>query len=326
MAYNQKYTVVTGGSGFIGSCLIRELNNKGIEKILVVDELLSDNRWMNLLQKRYGSYLHKSNLLSWLQGKEAEIESIYHLGACSSTLESDVDYLMENNYNYTRSLIEYSVKHRIPILIASSAATYGDGSKGFSDDHMLLDTLMPLNAYGFSKHAIDLWLLREGLLHQVTSVKYFNVFGPNEWHKGRMASRVLAMVDEVEKKGYIELFASNHPEYQDGEQRRDFLYVKDAVRITADLLCKKQYGVFNIGSGVASTWNNFAVAVFKALQLQPDIRYIPMPHDLEGKYQYYTQASIEKLVAIYGEKVCHYTLIESIQEYIQHHILTNRRW
>ncbi len=325
--YNDKYTIVTGGAGFIGSCLVRELNDRGIDKVVIVDELGSDERWQNLLKKKYLQYLHKTELFDWLQGRESEIESIFHLGACSSTVEKDADFLMKNNYQYTRTLVEYALKNELKICIASSAATYGDGSNSFSDDHAKLATLKPLNIYGFSKHAVDLWLLQEGLLNQVTSVKYFNVFGPNEWHKGRMASRIMSMVQEAQEKGYIQLFESHHPDYQHGEQKRDFIYVKDAVRITQDLVELERHGVYNVGSGIASTWNELARAVFQSLLLPVDIRYIPMPEDLKGKYQYYTKAEVEKLKKLFnGKNPCLYTLFDAVDDYIHKHILTSERW
>ncbi len=326
--YNDKYTIVTGGSGFIGSCLLKELNQRGVDKIVVVDDLGSDERWMNLRGKKFLEYLHRDQLLPWLEGRESEIECIFHLGACSDTTERNADFLMENNYRYTRSLIEYSLKNDIRILIASSAATYGDGRQGFSDDHSLLESLCPLNMYGFSKHLVDLWLHREGLLGRVTSVKYFNVFGPNEWHKGRMASRILTMVSQVKESGVIELFKSHHPDYKDGEQKRDFIYVKDAVSITCDLLEKSAFGIFNIGSGVASSWNQLAQAVFKAMKVPAKIEYIPMPEDLQGKYQYFTKAEAEKLKRALGKRNdhCRYDLDRAVEDYVQNYILTGERW
>lgn len=324
--YNDTYTIVTGGAGFIGSGLIKELNSRGVDKIVVVDRLGSDNRWKNLLNKKYLQYLSKDDLFSWLKGRESEIEAIFHLGACSSTVESDLDFLMENNYKYSQKLIEFALKNEIKIIQASSAATYGDGTQGFSDDHSLLETLAPLNGYAFSKHAIDLWLAEEGLLSQVKSVKYFNVYGPNEYHKGRMASRVLAMVSEIHARGYIELFKSHNPEYADGEQKRDFIYVKDAVRITCDLLEGDAYGIFNIGSGIASTWNQLARAVFSALHTAVDIRYIPMPDDLQGKYQYFTEAKVDKLIAMYGTNFCRYSLEKGVHDYVQNYIEPAKLW
>ena len=319
--------IVTGGAGFIGSCLVRELNNLGFTNLVIVDNLGSTDKWKNLVGKNFVEILHKNAFFDWLNGREGEIEAIFHLGACSSTVELDANYLLENNYRYTVRLAEYALKAGIRFIYASSAATYGDGTYGFSDDHDRIQELMPLNMYGYSKHLFDLWALREGVLNKIVGLKYFNVFGPNEYHKGRMSSAILRMVPEVKTQGVIRLFASDQPElYPNGEQKRDFIYVKDAAHMTASFLRIPASGIFNIGTGEANSWNRLARAVFRALKLPDNISYIEMPKDLHGKYQNFTQADVTKVKSALGNDALCMTLESSVDDYVNTYLLHGARW
>ncbi|MBS0622258.1 MAG: ADP-glyceromanno-heptose 6-epimerase [Verrucomicrobia bacterium] len=292
---DDKYIVVTGGAGFIGSNLIRYLNRNGFINIVVVDDLGLDEKWQNLLGTRFSQILPIYGLWDWLEGRQSEIQAIVHLGACSSTVERDADYLLENNTRYTIRLAEYALWNQIRFIYASSAATYGDGSKGFSDDHAKLPLLRPLNMYGYSKHLVDLWMEQQGVLDRVVGLKYFNIFGPYEAHKGKMASAIRTWVNQAQTQGFLRLFKSNDlKHFRDGEQQRDFLYIKDAVEMTAAFLHQDICGVFNIGRGTATTWNELAQAVFQALGLPPKIDYVEMPEELAGKYQNYTCADMFK--------------------------------
>lgn len=322
-----KLVIVTGGAGFIGSCILKELNIQGYENIIVVDELEKNAKWKNLVGKKFNEYLHKDQLFEYLdQVKPSEVGCIIHMGACSSTVETDVDYLMENNYRYTLTLAKYALKHKIRFIYASSAATYGDGSKGFSDDENRLEELEPLNAYGFSKHLFDLWAKDQGVLNQITGLKFFNVFGPNEYHKERMASVVFNLLPQVQNENLIKLFKSNDPEnFKDGDQCRDFVYVKDVAKITVDLIDQEIYGIYNLGSGDASTWNSVASGMFRAIGRDPNIHYRDMPKDLDGKYQNYTKADMEKLSS--KLKNIQFTpLHEAIDDYITNHLLPEKTY
>lgn len=324
-AYQDKYIIVTGGAGFIGSCLLKHLNDLGLDRLIVVDNLGSSEKWKNLVGKRFSDALHKDDLFSWLQGREKEIGAFIHLGACSSTVETDANYLLENNYRYSVKLAQYAIPHRHRFIYASSAATYGDGLEGFSDDHETLLRYRPLNMYGYSKHMFDLWLQKEGLLDQVVGLKYFNVFGPNEYHKGRMCSALIKMVPDALNKGSIRLFKSADPKYGDGGQVRDFIYVKDVVKMTAQFLNNSASGIFNIGSGVANTWNSLATAVFHALNKPVSIEYFDMPADLLGKYQNYTCADMGKSRKN-GLQMADYTLEASVKDYVCNYLLEGKYW
>lgn len=318
--------VITGAAGFIGSALVRHLNDQGLSKNLVlVDQLGSCEKWKNLILKNFSEYLPKEELFEWLKGRESEIFAFVHLGACSDTMEKDADFLIQNNYRFTLQLAEYALKNEIRFIYASSAATYGDGSRGFCDDHEMLEELEPLNMYGMSKHLFDLWAKQQGVLHQVTGLKYFNVFGPNETHKQHMASAVIKILRDVQEKKKVSLFKSNDPKFADGMQQRDFIYVKDAVKMTSCFLKNKVCGIFNIGSGKASTWKELATAVINASALDAKIEFIEMPAQLQGKYQNYTCADMRKFETEIGEIACR-PLKESVRDYVQEHLLKAMRW
>lgn len=325
--FEDQLIIVTGGAGFIGSCLIRYLNDKGYSNIIVVDELGDTEKWKNLVGKQFIDILDKSQLFSWLEGRESEIEAFIHLGACSDTVETNASYLLENNYRYTLRLAEYALEHNHRFIYASSAATYGDGSQGFEDNEEKLYELKPLNMYGFSKQLFDQWAKSQGVLDKVTGLKYFNVFGPNEKHKGRMASYIVRMVPQILKGESIKLFKSSEPSlYADGEQKRDFIYVKDVVKMTAAFLENDACGIYNIGSARASTWNELANAVFAALKKTPKIEYIDMPADLIGKYQNYSCADMAKTRKVLGDLVNCTTLNESVADYVQNYIMLEKQW
>lgn len=324
--YEDKFIIVTGGAGFIGSGVIRYLNDRNFTNIIVVDDLDPIN-WKNLVGKRFVDFIHKDAFFSWLQDREDEIEAFIHLGACSSTVETNANYLLENNYRYTQRLAEYALRNQHRFIYASSAATYGDGNDCFSDDHEQLERLQPLNMYGYSKHLFDLWAKQKGVLNQIVGLKYFNVFGPNEYHKGRMASAVMKMVPDIIQKGYVELFKSSNPtEFADGEQKRDFIYVKDVARMTCAFLENDATGIFNIGTGKAVSWNELLRAVFSALNKKPDIRYIDMPSDLKGKYQNYTEAEMAKAKKVLGKEAETMSIDESVKDYVQNYIVKEARW
>jgi len=288
--------VVTGGAGFIGSCIVRDLNDKGREDIIIVDDIGSTDKWMNMRNKKYLRYVHKTAFLESLL-KCDEIEAIIHMGACSSTTEKDFDYLWKNNFEYTKTLWEYCSNKQIPFIYASSAATYGDGSKGF-DDRQDIDKLEPLNGYGYSKHVFDQWVKHQAksFPKQYAGLKFFNVYGPNEYCKGSMASMVFHGYRQIRETGRIKLFKSYKDGIADGDQRRDFVYVKDVCDVIMWLLDNPEVnGLFNVGTGRAQSFRELAEATFHAMNREPNIEYIDMPETLKDKYQYFTQADMGKL-------------------------------
>lgn len=315
--------VVTGGAGFIGSALIAALNKRGVDDILVVDRLAEDRRWKNLVSLRFADYIDKDEFLDMVVEDVLpfSVDAVFHLGACSSTTETDVSFLMENNFEYTKQLAQWTTDENIRFIYASSAATYGDGTNGFSDDEDKLETLRPLNPYGYSKQLFDLWAKRNGLLEKVVGLKYFNVFGPNEYHKAEMRSFVLKAFEQINATGKVRLFKSHRSDYKDGEQKRDFLYVKDAVDMTLFFLDNPQTaGIYNLGAGIARTWNDLAKAVFTAMGKKANIEYIDMPESVRNQYQYFTEADISKLRSA-GYKDSIASLEQVTKDYITNYLV-----
>ncbi|MDB2613632.1 ADP-glyceromanno-heptose 6-epimerase [Chlamydiales bacterium] len=323
--FDDKYVVVTGGAGFIGSCVIQELNSQGFSNIIIIDDLGTDERWKNLVGKKFADIIPVEFTFDWFDHHEEEVQAIIHLGASSDTTENDASYLLENNYRYSTYLCDWAIENDVRFIYASSAATYGDGLLGFSDDHSQLESFKPLNMYGYSKHLFDLWAKKNGFLDQIVGLKYFNVFGPNENHKGRMASLIAKVTPGVDKGEKITLFASNDKtNFKDGDQSRDFLYVKDAARITCAFLHNDAVGIFNVGSGLSETWNAMATYVFEAADKPKNIEYIKMPQDLEGKYQNFTCAETLKLQNTLGETAKTTSLKVAITDYVQNYLLPQK--
>ncbi len=315
--------VVTGGAGFIGSNVIKRLNEKGYTNIIIVDHLDKGDKWKNINGLDYEDFYEKDKFYDLLINESIpfNMDAVIHLGACSSTTEKDADYLVQNNYKYSLELVRYCLLSRARFIYASSAATYGDGANGYLDDENMLSDLRPLNMYGYSKHMFDLWARKNNIANKIVGLKYFNVYGPNEYHKGDMRSVVHKAFEQILYEGKVKLFKSYNPEYKDGEQMRDFIYVKDAVEMTLYFLENRDiHGIFNIGTGISRTWNDLVTAIFKALDKPVNIEYIDMPDYLKGKYQYYTKADNTKLLnAGYNKTIS--TLEEGVSDYVKNYLL-----
>jgi len=320
------HVVVTGGAGLIGSAVIWALNLRGIDDILVVDRLDTSEKWKNLVPLRYRDYVDADEFETRILNRAAAfagVSTVIHLGACSSTTETDAAFLMRNNYAYTKSLAHWAVDHGIRFVYASSAATYGGLERDLRDDADL-DSLRPLNMYAYSKHRFDLYARDHGLLSRIAGLKYFNVFGPNEHHKGEMRSLVDKAFHQIRETGSIRLFKSHRSEYKDGEQQRDFIYVKDAVAMTLHLAQSDANGLFNIGSGTAHTWLDLVRPIFRAMDVPERIEFIDMPHALRDKYQYCTCATIDRLRASgYDAPVT--PLADAVDDYVRNYLIPDRR-
>jgi len=309
--------ILTGGAGFIGSCFLWKLNKEGRDDIIVVDHLDKSGKKRNLDGKRYKDYIDKDDFIKLVEKNKAPIaKHVIHMGACSSTVLDDESYFIKNNYEYSKKLAKWSLDNSASFLYASSAATYGDGSDGYDDRDEVTRKLKPLNLYGKYKQLFDLWILDSGLKNKVTGLKFFNVFGPNEYHKGEMMSVICKKFRDVKDKGHITLFKSYRKGYKDGEQKRDFIYVKDATEVMYYLFQNPQKtGILNLGTGLARSWNDIAYAMFSALGKKPKIEYIEMPEYLKEKYQYFTQAKMDKLKKAGYD--CQFSSLEdSIKDYI----------
>lgn len=315
--------VVTGGAGLIGSALLWQLNRDGVNDAIVVDRLGTSEKWKHLVPLHFSEYLEAEEFFPRIADQPdafGAISTVYHLGACSSTTERNATYLIANNYRLSQEIATWALGRDARFVYASSAATYGSRESGLRED---LDphSLTPLNMYGYSKHLFDLWALRGGLLDRIVGVKYFNIFGPNEDHKGDMRSVVAKAYEQIIADGKIRLFQSYRPGIADGEQTRDFLYVKDAVTATLHVgNTPSAHGLYNIGSGVARSWNDLANAIFSALERKPSIEYIPMPEALRGKYQYRTEATIDRLRAT-GFDASLLSLEDAVADYVRRYLV-----
>ena len=321
-----KMIVVTGGAGFIGSAIVWRLNQLGINNIIIVDELGTDEKWKNLVNLDYSDYMDKHLFLHKIETGTLGfgVAAVIHMGANSSTTEKDADHLMRNNYEYTKSLAAYCIKHSARFIYASSAATYGDGKLGFEDADENCLKLRPLNMYGYSKNLFDIYAYKNNILKDIVGIKYFNVFGPNEYHKGDMRSVVHKAFGQIMETGNVKLFKSNHPDYGDGGQMRDFVYIKDAVDMTLHFLEDKEHnGLFNVGTGNARTWNDLITALFNAVDKPVNIEYVEMPQHLNSKYQYFTEAKLDKIKKA-GYKNPITSLEDSVADYVKNYLLKEK--
>lgn len=318
--------LLTGGAGFIGSCFLGFLNKNGIKDIVIVDHLGKGSKWKNLVGKKFHSFFSKEQFLEIIEAKKfksIKFEKIIHLGACTDTTEENLDYLIQNNFQYSVKLAQIALEQNARFIYASSAATYGLGELGY-DDNLVFD-LKPLNPYGFSKYLFDCWVYNNSLHSTFTGLKFFNVYGPNEYHKNEMSSMVYKSFLQIQRNETVKLFKSTHPDYNDGEQKRDFIYVFDVVEILWKLLNSNVSGIFNIGTGLARSWNDLAKAVFSALNLEPKIEYKDMPDSLKPQYQNFTQAKIDKLQSVIG-KIDFFPLEKGITDYIQNYLLKSWKY
>jgi ADP-L-glycero-D-manno-heptose 6-epimerase len=324
--FSEVRVLVTGGAGFIGSALVWALNRRGCDNIVVCDILGTNEKWRNLTPLRFADYVEAADLLPRLQsGALGKFDLVLHMGACSATTEKDATYLIKNNFEFTKDLAHWSLANRVRFVYASSAATYGDGEAGMEDNETKLDSLRPLNMYGYSKHLFDLHARRADFLNKIVGLKFFNVFGPNEDHKADMRSLVHKSFAQVQNEKVIRLFKSYRKDFKDGEQKRDFLYVKDCVAMTLHLAATpRANGLFNIGSGGARSWIDLANSVFTALNKKPVIKFIEMPAVIRDKYQYFTQANLLRLRGT-GYVAPVTPLETAVADYVRNYLVPDKR-
>lgn len=314
--------VITGAAGFIGSCLVRKLNDEGYVDLVLVDDFSKDSKKPNWENLKYSELVDRNQFFDWAKGKGNRIQFIFHIGARTDTTEFDKSILDNLNVEYSKDIWNLCVNEGIPLVYASSAATYGMGELGFNEDYDKMQHLKPLNPYGQSKLDFDLWALKqEKKPYFWAGLKFFNVYGPNEYHKGRMASVVFHAFNQINANGKLKLFRSHRPDYGNGEQKRDFVYVKDVVNVLYFLMLhRKDNGIYNLGSGKANTFNELASAIFKSLDKTPDIEFIDTPEDIRDKYQYFTEADMSKLKSI-GYDVPFTEIEDGVRDYVRNYLM-----
>lgn len=337
MSENVSYIVVTGAAGFIGSCMVEHLNKLGYRNLIMVDDFGVEAKRKNWEQKGYAHLVERYNLFDWLTLHEPTIECFIHLGARTDTTEFDYSIHEELNVEYSKSVWKYCTEKQVPLIYASSAATYGAGELGYNDDHAVVEKLQPLNPYGISKNEFDKWALRQKDAPAYwAGLKFFNVYGPNEYHKGRMASVIWHAFNQIKNVGYVKLFKSHRPDFKDGEQLRDFVYVKDVVKIIEwirqtmskgllsevhGLWSMDKNGLYNLGTGEARTFIDLVKATFAGLDMEPSIQYIDMPEDIRNKYQYFTEANMQKLREA-GYAAPFSSLEAGVDDYVRNYLRT----
>lgn len=325
--------LVTGGAGFIGSALVWKLNESGRDDIVIVDRLGTGHKWKNIAKRRFHNILHVDDLFDWLgvgdpkSAKKIKLDAIFHIGACSSTTEMDADYLIDNNTHFSQTLWQYAVEHDVPFIYASSAATYGDGEMGYSDDPKYLNELKAINPYGYSKKVFDSWVLRQKATPPFwAGLKFFNVFGPNEYHKGAQASVIFSGFSQIKENGKVRLFKSYRDGIAHGEQKRDFVYVKDVVDVMMHFFVhgrkkKVESGIYNLGTGKARSFLDLAAATFAAMgQKTPKIEWIEMPEGIKNQYQYFTEANMQRLKVRAGYTKAMTSLEQGVTDYVQNYL------
>lgn len=318
--------IITGAEGFIGSCLVAKLNQAGFNDLVLVDDFGMAIREENIVGKKFSQKVNRTDLEDWIANNHRLVEFVFHIGARTDTTESNEAILKELNLDYSKMLWNKCVQFGLPLVYASSAATYGNGEVGYDDDETKLDLLQPLNLYGKSKNDFDKWAIaQENKPYFWAGLKFFNVYGPNEYHKGRMASVVFHAFNQISKTGSVKLFRSHNPKYKDGEQLRDFIYVNDITDVCMFLMHhRKNSGIYNLGSGKARTFKDLVSSIFTALKMQPNITYIDTPIDIRDKYQYFTEANMNKLLSIGYDKP--FTSIEDgVFDYVKNYLTQNKR-
>jgi ADP-L-glycero-D-manno-heptose 6-epimerase len=314
--------VVTGAAGFIGSCMVSYLNQQGFEKLILVDEFSDKQKELNLLHKKYLVKVEREDFFNWIQREKPEIGFVFHLGARTDTAEFDYSIHQHLNVEYSQNIWNYCTVNNIPLVYASSAATYGEGELGYHDDHAIIEQLQPLNPYGVSKNEFDKWVLhQEDHPPFWAGLKFFNVYGPNEYHKARMASMIFHSFNQIKKNGEVKLFRSHKEGYKDGEQLRDFVYVKDVIAVCYWLMENQpQSAIYNLGTGKARSFNALTTATFAGLGLEPNIKYIDTPEDIRDKYQYFTEATMDKLRSV-GYNKEFYSLEAGVEDYVKNYLV-----
>lgn len=333
--------VVTGAAGFIGSCMVGYLNEQGYGNLILVDEFDEDEKELNLHEKKYLVRVERENFFEWLDKEKPSVKFIFHLGARTDTTEFDYAIHQHLNVEYSQKIWSYCVANNVPLVYASSAATYGSGELGYSDEHAIIEKLQPLNPYGISKNEFDKWALRQAQDKNTcppfwTGLKFFNVYGPNEYHKARMASMIFHGFHQIKQNGFVKLFKSHKEGFTDGEQLRDFIYVKDVIKIMFWLLEMSKVevdhtsqnsplanGIYNLGTGEARSFNDLVNATYAAMNIDPQIQYIDMPGDIRDKYQYFTEAKLEKIKAA-GYNFPFYSLENGVADYVKNYLASNR--